>query len=280
MKLFYYRSNIPNFGDDLNEWLWPKVFPNLFNEDFSCLFVGIGTILDDRIPKEAFKIVFGSGVRNPARPPKIDAKWDIRALRGKLSARVLNVDEKVAITDPGILVKLFFQANHQKTYNISYMPYFRSASKEWEIICKRLGIKYIDPRKSVEACLLDISRSKFLFSEAMHGAIIADALRVPWIPVRSFNVVHEDEVHSFKWIDWCSSLKIEFKPINLPVLWSNVFSFKGRAKKFLKMALIFLKLTYFKRQSDFVLSNDVIFQETIERYLEAIDLFKRDYNLN
>lgn len=279
MKLFYYRSKIPNFGDDLNEWLWPKIFPNLFDENEEILFVGIGTILDNRIPKDSFKIIFGSGVRYPQNPPKVDFRWDIRALRGKMSARALGVDEKFSITDPAILANLFFKFDFQKCYNISYIPYFRSASKEWEFACKLAGIKYIDPRKPVKECLLDIAKSKYLLSEAMHGAIVADTFRVPWVPVRSFNVLHENIVHSFKWIDWCSSLNLEFKPITLPILWSNVSGIVNVGKKILKRLYVALKLIYIKRNCSFFLSEDSMFSEAINKYLEVIDRFKKDYNI-
>ena len=41
----------------------------------------------------------------------------------------------------------------------------------------------------------------------MHGAIVADALRVPWIPVAT-----NSTILSFKWQDWCSSIGVEYKP--------------------------------------------------------------------
>ncbi|GAB6162469.1 hypothetical protein JCM12298_16280 [Desulfothermus naphthae] len=279
MKLFYYSSNIFNFGDALNEWLWPKIFPDLFDNDEKIIFIGIGTILDSRIPENPFKVVFGSGVRYPQNPPKIDCKWDIRALRGKLSAKILGIDEKVSITDPAILVNLFFKSDFQKCYKISYMPYFRSASKDWELACKLAGVKYIDPRKSIEECFLDIARSEYLISEAMHGAIVADAFRVPWIPVRSLNKFYEDSVHNFKWNDWCSSLNLAFRPIDLPVLWYDKSRMISLCKNYIKILYIAFKLHYIKKKYSFNLSDNIILQENFDKYLDVIEQFKKDYKI-
>ena len=41
----------------------------------------------------------------------------------------------------------------------------------------------------------------------MHGAIAADALRVPWIPV-----ITNAGIPAFKWSDWCQSMELAYKP--------------------------------------------------------------------
>jgi succinoglycan biosynthesis protein ExoV len=41
----------------------------------------------------------------------------------------------------------------------------------------------------------------------MHGAIAADALRIPWIPI-----ITSPRMLTFKWQDWCSSLGLKYKP--------------------------------------------------------------------
>ena len=71
----------------------------------------------------------------------------------------------------------------------------------------------IDPRRPVEEVISDIKASKVLLAEAMHGAIVADALRVPWIPIRAHR-----RHHDFKWHDWCASMSIRYDPHKLPNL--------------------------------------------------------------
>jgi succinoglycan biosynthesis protein ExoV len=48
-------------------------------------------------------------------------------------------------------------------------------------------------------------------ADAMHAAIVADALRVPWVPV-----VLSPQSNSFKWLDWTLSLNLPYKPVKLP----------------------------------------------------------------
>nr|WP_228024678.1 polysaccharide pyruvyl transferase family protein [cf. Phormidesmis sp. LEGE 11477] len=87
------------------------------------------------------------------------------------------------------------------------MPHFRHGSPHlFQAVCERAGIHYIDPTGEIEAVVADISQTKVLISEAMHGAIVADTLRVPWIPVRT-----SPRILPFKWRDWCASMHLPYR---------------------------------------------------------------------
>jgi len=85
MNLIYYKSEKGNFGDDLNVWLWPKVFKqDLFQDNKDVAFFGIGSILienSDFINKaETYnkKVIFGTGVRSINEAFDFDNSWDVR----------------------------------------------------------------------------------------------------------------------------------------------------------------------------------------------------------
>jgi succinoglycan biosynthesis protein ExoV len=49
-----------------------------------------------------------------------------------------------------------------------------------------------------------------VIAESMHAGIIADAFRVPWVPV-----LLSREVAPFKWVDWASTLRMPYQPLRL-----------------------------------------------------------------
>ena len=60
MRLTYFRGSVPNFGDELNAYMWPALLPPTFlDDDDTELFVGIGSIIGTQLPTGARKIVVG-----------------------------------------------------------------------------------------------------------------------------------------------------------------------------------------------------------------------------
>ncbi|NEP63722.1 MAG: polysaccharide pyruvyl transferase family protein [Symploca sp. SIO2G7] len=219
MKIFYYRrrDGQPNFGDELNTWLWPQLLPGFFDDDESAQFIGTGTLLNhclsERTTAAKRLIIFSSGVGYEQPLSHIPDHWRIVCVRGPLSAQRLHLPRKRAITDGGILVRRCFIASIQKKKGYGFMPHIHHASfadAAWKTLCHQVGIRYIDPRWSIEQILQAISESEVLLAEAMHGAIVADALRTPWIPV-----ITSPRILSFKWRDWCASINVPYKPWHL-----------------------------------------------------------------
>jgi succinoglycan biosynthesis protein ExoV len=221
MILHYWRppasggEAVTNFGDELNTLLFPRLLgDSFFDDDDRVAFLGIGSLLGWPKPGDDTRhsrIVFGTGAAFPdaaQREPR-DARWQIYCVRGPLTARAYQLDEALAITDPAILVARLYE-RRQPTARFGYMPHLDEAS-EWSPllahVCADLGVVYIDPRDDVEAVITAIASVSVLVTEAMHGAIVADSLRIPWIPV--FTTARP---HRFKWSDWCQSMEIEFDP--------------------------------------------------------------------
>jgi succinoglycan biosynthesis protein ExoV len=73
----------------------------------------------------------------------------------------------------------------------------------------------IDPRWPVDVVLDHLLASERVICEAMHGAIIADALRIPWVAVQPIMAVNQP-----KWQDWADSLGIALRVATLaPSSW-------------------------------------------------------------
>jgi succinoglycan biosynthesis protein ExoV len=203
MKLYFFRGDAPNFGDELNIWLLPKIFPEMFDDDESALFLGIGSILFDDHPKDRLKIVFGSGYGGYTPPPAFDDNWKIYCVRGPRTAKACNLSTDYIAADTAILIARH-RAKTARSSGYSFMPHWESAERgNWALACARSGIRFIDPRSAVEDVLQSIETSAVLITEALHGAIVADALRVPWIPVLPFH-----RAHRMKWFDWAEALDV------------------------------------------------------------------------
>lgn len=211
MKLQYFQAQPGNFGDDLNAWLWPRVLGDAVRRRDDLALVGIGSILDERYRDLAGKkIVFGSGARRRSTVPKLDRSWDIRFVRGPLTAAALELDAAAAVTDGAVALTGLKLERVGSTEAIGFMPHYRTlAAADWEKVCARAGVRLIDPTRPVPEVLHAVGSVDRLITEALHGAIVADVLRVPWLRVQCHSHYCEgSDVSAFKWEDWGASLGV------------------------------------------------------------------------
>jgi succinoglycan biosynthesis protein ExoV len=214
MKLYYFKDPHGNFGDDLNPWLWRQLLGDVLDDADDELFVGIGTLINHRLPIDPVKHVFGSGMGYGERPV-VDDRWVFHAVRGPLTARALGLDERIAITDSAVLIRTVdLPPGRCLRAKCGFIPTGGSIARyDWEQVCRDSDIRYISCQWDVSRVLSEIQSCDLLICEAMHGAIVADALRVPWVAARC-----SDDILDFKWQDWLATLGLPYEPIFFPLL--------------------------------------------------------------
>lgn len=208
MRLFYLRDPLGNFGDDLNPLIWNRYLPDLLDLDDDTLLLGIGTILHPNLPRCRRLIVMGSGT-GYGDPPRVAGHWEVRFVRGPLTAQALGLAPRRAITDPAILVAdvpggASLAPSPRRRTPTAFMPHHLSARYlNWRKVCRLAGYHYLDPTTSPAGLIRAIRRSRLVITEALHGAIAADALRIPWIGVAIY-----PHINRFKWHDWFAAMEL------------------------------------------------------------------------
>jgi succinoglycan biosynthesis protein ExoV len=204
MILYQWRGAAPNFGDELNGLLWPRLLPDFFDQNEDTWFLGIGSILDARHHLTATKLVAGSGYGGYEPRIARDQTWAVHWVRGPRTAQSLGLPRNLGLGDPGSLVPLAGLMPPRESLHIGFMPHFESAIRgAWSDVAAAAGATLIDPREDPLSIIAAIGKCRVLISEALHGIIVADALRVPWIAIQPLVPIHRP-----KWLDWADTLDL------------------------------------------------------------------------
>src|SRR5690606_20119174 len=179
--------------------------------------------------------------------------------------------------------------------DVAFMPHYESLDRGlWEEACRVAGIPLIDPRGDVEVIISRIRGARMIITEAMHGAIVADALRTPWVAVKPINPGH----HA-KWKDWSGALSMDvcfhdLRPSSLLEFYVGLTGGRGdpngRAGRLSRSALatpanrvlVNLAARHLRQMATAApqLSRDEKIAEVTERALEALHGFVRARQLS
>ncbi|APD86964.1 hypothetical protein BM527_13200 [Alteromonas sp. Mex14] len=276
----YYHSDFSkkhgqrNFGDDINPYILNRFLPKaVLNSEVICV-VGIGTLLNngllDEIKPYKKAIIFCSGVGYGEHEKLIGhEKLIFAGVRGPESSNALRLPDELAKTDAAILLA-DKKIVTRKKYKTTFIPHINTDWSSGRMIkraCDDLGIHYIAPNADLEEFLDTINMSETVITEAMHGAIVADTLRVPWIPIKIHNAL------GFKWNDWTRSMGVDYSPNELTPIYDPTTSPLSKIKSQVKFILFKSNLkTLLDRET--YLSEERIFEQKLE---DVIKLTESDH---
>lgn len=255
MKIYYYKSAQGNFGDDLNAWIWDALLPDFFDDDDNIRVSGIGTIITSAMPPAKKWYVFSSGVGYGYPPGNFgDSSWETLCVRGPLSAEILGLPKEKFITDGAALLNTlaeFKPLPDAERKGVIFIPHHHAlVTGQWEKVCQHAGVEFVNPQSDAKFVIQKIRNAKLVLADAMHAAIIADAMRVPWVPL-----ITSSQINTFKWLDWTLTIDVPYRPT---VLGSSSLREYLRDKSlcvygekyFLPNADVDYAVNYFKKQRE------------------------------
>ncbi len=302
MKLYYHKGK--NFGDQLNPLIFDYFLPNAFDEQDDKLFVGIGSLIGlvSRFPNR--KLVFSSGLADGDAStygpvPDDLSSFEFVCVRGPLTSKRLGLSADLAITDGAILLAAMHLPLVRSHEVISFMPHAGSEQfYDHQKMAEELGWQFISPMEEPQQVLEKMMRSKFIVTEAMHGAIVADTLRIPWIPYVGFSTVNH-----FKWKDWCMSMNMAYEPVILKpyfigeiterLILERMQKSGGGVLKWLSPLLVAIAkfgmkfrwkanqrvLRSVAHRTNAQISEDAVFHDRLSRMLEKVEWVKNNRQL-
>ncbi|TVO35951.1 polysaccharide pyruvyl transferase family protein [Vibrio algivorus] len=308
LKLEYSIAKNYNFGDDLNPWLWPKLLGEILGDSNDRYFLGIGTILTEKRINQQLKdakeiVIFSSGSWGEKSCPKLTDNCKVYGVRGPRTAKLLGLDESFVVGDGAYLVTQVDYPKAQKIKGrVAFIPHHKSEDYiDWVSLCESIGLTFISTKQPVEDFLIALQQCEYVISEAMHGAIMADVLRIPWVGV-SYSPLFEYE----KWFDFSEALNIKLDVRSLPFITNKRFkiskNLKNSAKRLIskiatnnekwnKNPILWRKssssslndlcqeLNLIKSSNKWQLSDEQSMLSIIEKQNDALKLLIKDYSL-
>lgn len=122
--------------------------------------------------------------------------WRFHAVRGHLTRAILNLPTDIPIGDPAILTPRIYTP--RETHRDCERYFTHCMNDDLPVIP---GIEVHSTRMDPFAAIDLITSSRFVFTEALHVAILAHAYGVPWAWILNG---HLDGM--VKWFDWFSSI--------------------------------------------------------------------------
>ena len=233
MDVFYVEVEGGNFGDDMNLWFWSELFPEHRDLAPGTTLFGIGSVLwRDNLRAHDSILVLGSGSGYGTTPEAVPDHVRVAWVRGPRTGARLKLDPAQVITDPACMVPTFPEFRDiEPTGETILMPHVGTArlALDWDEIAARAGASYLSPAGDSKAIIRRLAGAKLVVTESLHGAILADAFRVPWVAMGispTFN--------SYKWLDWGDSMEMPMRIAPCLTGFKRLYALQGRARSWVK----------------------------------------------
>lgn len=130
----------------------------------------------------------------------------INCIRGRLTYDRLNqlgVSCPPIFGDPGVLAPRIFPRLYCSSHELGLIPHYKDLHVPWVELCRRRGVKIIDPRLPLDLYMKELQGCEIILSSSLHGIIFAHAYgkKALWVELSS-EVIGD----GFKFYDYYSSL--------------------------------------------------------------------------
>jgi pyruvyltransferase len=157
------------------------------------------------IPRNYLGYIWGVGSIDGKNRSFPHAK--IKAVRGHLTRKLLNLDESLPVGDPAILIPLFYGLKQYKKYKLGVVPHYVDAGLPiLNNLRKDPDVKFINVRTPVNQFIEEVATCEYLVSSSLHGLIAPEAMGIKSGWLKLSNKVIGD---GYKFRDYYSVYGIE-----------------------------------------------------------------------
>lgn len=211
----YYFDEVQNFGDEIGPFIaHSKTGRPCYNVRHlpwspKIAYCTAGSLLHS-LSKENCS-VWGAGfICQPSIQRPKASPVEVRALRGPISAKIaetLGWGACFCVGDPGLILPDFFSPTLSGKRDVTIIPNYRFA--------RRAGIAKVSrfvvyPWQGLEHVAREIAASELVVASSLHGLILAEAYRVPWVWWREQD--DDRKGGEMKFHDFFESLSISSPP--------------------------------------------------------------------
>lgn len=197
----HWYSDTPNLGDALTPVLVEHVTGRPVRQvgrTYEGKLLAVGSVLDDMAPRD---VIWGSGAIRD-RPLPVPAGVEVLAVRGPLTAALLQTDVPEIYGDPALLLPRYFTPRPTRRWDIGIVPHYVDHADVRAAVTDP-AVALIDVTAPWRDVVTQIVSCDVVLSSSLHGLVIAEAYGLPavWIEVSS------DRIHGgwFKYHDYLLS---------------------------------------------------------------------------